>query len=67
MHGLIRADGMTLRKLAIVGGALLLVSAQVRAQAPGLGASAELVDTKSFRVCADPRDLPFSDEAGPEN
>ena len=32
------------------------------AQAPGLGASAELVDPKVFRVCADPHDLPFSDE-----
>ena len=35
-----------------------------RAQAPGLGASVELVDPKVFRVCADPRNLPFSDEAG---
>ncbi len=35
-----------------------------RAQAPGLGASVELVDPNSFRVCADPRNLPFSDEAG---
>lgn len=41
-----------------------LVAAQARAQAPGLGASAELVDPKVFRVCADPRDLPFSDTAG---
>src|SRR6202012_1648569 len=34
------------------------------AQAPGLGAPGELVDAKTFRVCADPRNLPFSDEAG---
>ena len=34
------------------------------AQAPGLGASAELVDPQRFRVCADPHNLPFSDEAG---
>ena len=34
------------------------------AQAPGLGASAELVDTHVFRVCADPHNLPFSDESG---
>jgi quinoprotein dehydrogenase-associated probable ABC transporter substrate-binding protein len=34
------------------------------AQSPGLGESAELVDPKTFRVCADPRNLPFSDEAG---
>jgi quinoprotein dehydrogenase-associated probable ABC transporter substrate-binding protein len=37
---------------------------RLRAQAPGLGASVELVDPKAFRVCADPRNLPFSDEAG---
>jgi quinoprotein dehydrogenase-associated probable ABC transporter substrate-binding protein len=34
------------------------------AQAPGLGPSAELVDPHTFRVCADPHDLPFSNEAG---
>ena len=34
------------------------------AQAPGLGASVELVDPKTLRVCADPRNLPFSDEKG---
>jgi len=45
-------------------GALLLTCGLVRAQAPGLGSSAELVDPKTFRVCADPRNLPFSDEAG---
>ncbi len=37
---------------------------RVEAQAPGLGASAELVDPKALRVCADPRNLPFSDQAG---
>jgi quinoprotein dehydrogenase-associated probable ABC transporter substrate-binding protein len=42
----------------------LTIGAQAAAQAPGLGSSAELVDTKVFRVCADPRNLPFSDEAG---
>ena len=34
------------------------------AQAPGLGASVELVDPKVFRVCADPSNLPFSNEKG---
>lgn len=34
------------------------------AQAPGLGPSVELVDPSTFRVCADPRNLPYSDEAG---
>ena len=42
----------------------LIIGAHVAAQAPGLGSSAELVDPKVFRVCADPRNLPFSDEAG---
>ena len=42
----------------------LIIGAHVAAQAPGLGSSAELVDPKAFRVCADPRNLPFSDEAG---
>ena len=35
-----------------------------RPRHPGLGASVELVDPKTFRVCADPRNLPFSNEAG---
>ena len=43
---------------------LLLIAGRAGAQAPGLGASVELVDPKTFRVCADPRNLPFSDEAG---
>ena len=34
---------------------------KAQAQAPGLGIGAELVDPHVFRVCADPRDLPFSD------
>jgi mxaJ protein len=42
----------------------LMVLASAAAQAPGLGSSAELVDPHTFRVCADPHDLPFSDEAG---
>jgi mxaJ protein len=36
----------------------------VRAQSAGLGGSIELVDPHVFRVCADPRNLPFSDEKG---
>jgi quinoprotein dehydrogenase-associated probable ABC transporter substrate-binding protein len=42
----------------------LMIGAHAAAQAPGLGSPAELVDPKAFRVCADPRNLPFSDEAG---
>jgi quinoprotein dehydrogenase-associated probable ABC transporter substrate-binding protein len=41
-----------------------MIGAHAAAQAPGLGSSAELVDPKVFRVCADPRNLPFSDQAG---
>lgn len=43
-------------------GCLLPLAAS--AQQAGLGASVELVDPKAFRVCADPRNLPFSDEKG---
>lgn len=52
----------------LVAAALLAVSGAMapgaRAQAPGLGGTVELVDPKVFRVCADPRNLPFSNEAG---
>ncbi|MCW3473260.1 substrate-binding domain-containing protein [Limobrevibacterium gyesilva] len=43
---------------------LALVGHGARAQSPGLGATVELVDPKVLRVCADPRNLPFSNEAG---
>jgi quinoprotein dehydrogenase-associated probable ABC transporter substrate-binding protein len=49
------------RVVAVLG--VLLVHRAV-AQAPGLGESVELVDPKVFRVCADPHNLPFSDEQG---
>jgi quinoprotein dehydrogenase-associated probable ABC transporter substrate-binding protein len=42
----------------------LLAPPYARAQSPGLGGSVELVDPKVFRVCADPHNLPFSDQAG---
>ena len=58
MHGLIA------RGSAIVVALLMMIAGRAAAQAPGLGASAELVDPHTFRVCADPRNLPFSDEAG---
>lgn len=72
MHGLIAAgDAMTrpgakirLRLIAAATVLMLLIDGYAAAQAPGLGASTELVDTKAFRVCADPRNLPFSNEAG---
>jgi quinoprotein dehydrogenase-associated probable ABC transporter substrate-binding protein len=43
--------------------ALGLSAMPAHAQAPGLGGSVELVDPKVLRVCADPRSMPFSDEA----
>ncbi len=72
MYGLMRgtnlmarlSGGRRIRSAAIAVATLLLIGGQARAQAPGLGSSAELVDPKVFRVCADPRNLPFSDEAG---
>lgn len=51
-------------RLAFLIGGALLIAAAAKAQAPGLGPGAELVDPHVFRVCADPRDLPFSDTAG---
>ena len=42
----------------------LLLVHFAKAQAPGLGESVELVDPKVFRVCADPNNLPFSNEQG---
>ena len=42
----------------------LLLAHHALAAAPGLGASVELVDPKVFRVCADPRSMPFSDKQG---
>lgn len=44
--------------------ALLLMVGTAAAQPSGLGASTELVDPKVFRVCSDPHNLPFSNEAG---
>ncbi|HET7883716.1 MAG TPA: quinoprotein dehydrogenase-associated putative ABC transporter substrate-binding protein [Acetobacteraceae bacterium] len=57
MHGL-----TAMRWVAIA--ALSLFAGHAMAQAPGLGGTTELVDPHAFRVCADPRNLPFSDEAG---
>ena len=42
----------------------LLLAHQACADAPGLGASVELVDPHVFRVCADPHNLPYSNQQG---
>src|SRR5262245_40610183 len=58
-------DGGAAVILRLVAVALAwLVAAPALAQRPGLGADAELVDPNVFRVCADPHNLPFSDEQG---
>src|SRR5437660_8204816 len=55
--------GMLLPLIAIT--ATLVGSGISRAQTnDGTDLSIELVDPKVLRVCADPRDLPFSNEAG---
>jgi quinoprotein dehydrogenase-associated probable ABC transporter substrate-binding protein len=41
-----------------------LAQSGAAAQTTGLGAAIELVDPKVLRVCADPNDLPFSNEKG---
>jgi quinoprotein dehydrogenase-associated probable ABC transporter substrate-binding protein len=72
MHGLIATGdavksvevAIRLCRIAAAIELMLLICGHAAAQAPGLGASTELVDTRAFRVCADPRNLPFSDEAG---
>jgi quinoprotein dehydrogenase-associated probable ABC transporter substrate-binding protein len=42
----------------------LVVPHTVSAQTAGLGAAGELVDPDILRVCADPSNMPFSDESG---
>jgi quinoprotein dehydrogenase-associated probable ABC transporter substrate-binding protein len=60
-----RSVASRLRSPLLAAAALVLsgVAWHARAQAPGLGASVELVDPKVFRVCADPSNMPFSDKA----
>jgi quinoprotein dehydrogenase-associated probable ABC transporter substrate-binding protein len=75
MHGLMGRGGVMTKLQAGMGirsvrfavaaiGFLLLIAGQASAQGTGLGTAGELVDPKVFRVCADPRNLPFSDESG---
>src|SRR4051812_12467851 len=66
MHGLKTSPVVCLCTLAWQTAlAVVLLSHQVAvAQAPGLGAAAELVDPNAFRVCADPNNMPLSNTAG---
>jgi quinoprotein dehydrogenase-associated probable ABC transporter substrate-binding protein len=53
-----------MRPLAALAAAFLLAGANAPAfsQSTGLGASVELVDEEVLRVCADPHNMPFSNE-----
>ena len=54
---------MTWKRTAIAAAlALLAAAGAARAQGAGLGASVELVDQDVLRVCADPHNMPFSNE-----
>jgi quinoprotein dehydrogenase-associated probable ABC transporter substrate-binding protein len=64
MHGLRGREGVAAIGAAMLLIALLLMVGTAAAQPTGLGASTELVDPKVFRVCSDPHNLPFSNEAG---
>ncbi|HUC18709.1 MAG TPA: substrate-binding domain-containing protein [Acetobacteraceae bacterium] len=54
---------MKLGPQTLMLGLLLVYATPAMAQAPGLGIGAELVDPHVFRVCADPSDLPYSNQA----
>jgi quinoprotein dehydrogenase-associated probable ABC transporter substrate-binding protein len=56
MHGKLIA-------LAAASAALAVAAGPAAPQATGLGAAIELVDPNVFRVCADPNNMPFSNEA----
>jgi quinoprotein dehydrogenase-associated probable ABC transporter substrate-binding protein len=49
---------------AVVAILALVMPQSVSAQTAGLGAAGELVDPDILRVCADPSNMPFSDESG---
>jgi mxaJ protein len=52
------------RLITILAVSALAAAAPISAHAAaGLGAAVELVDPKVFRVCADPHNMPFSNEA----
>ncbi|MBB4350741.1 quinoprotein dehydrogenase-associated probable ABC transporter substrate-binding protein [Rhizobium cellulosilyticum] len=50
--------------MAIFAAAMSVMTHQVLAQGAGLGAAGELVDPDVLRVCADPSNMPFSDQSG---
>ncbi|MBP1888220.1 substrate-binding domain-containing protein [Sinorhizobium mexicanum] len=52
-------------KIALISTAMaVLTPLQTQSQGAGLGAAGELVDPDRLRVCADPSNMPFSDQSG---
>jgi mxaJ protein len=51
-------------KLSLAAFFLIAASTVALAQSAGLGAAGELVDPDNLRVCADPSNMPLSDEKG---
>lgn len=54
----------SLLKPVLLACAVLLLPLQAQAQTAGLGAAGELVDPDVLRVCADPSNMPFTDQSG---
>jgi quinoprotein dehydrogenase-associated probable ABC transporter substrate-binding protein len=57
-----RASGF--KKIAIAAAFTAALPGLALAQGAGLGAAGELVDPEVLRVCADPSNMPFTDESG---
>ena len=53
-----------LRHILLAIAAAALTPSAALAQGAGLGAAGELVDPEVLRVCADPSNMPFTDESG---
>ena len=54
----------SLRVVLPILGVVALLPSNAQAQGAGLGAAGELVDPDTLRVCADPSNMPSSDESG---
>lgn len=52
------------RALLLSGALLSLLSGPASSQGAGIGAAGELVDPDILRVCADPSNMPFTDQSG---
>jgi len=53
-----------LRRTLLAAGIAVLAAHPAPAQDAGLGAAGELVDPEVLRVCADPSNMPFTDQSG---